>query len=465
MTDITAPSYESGLEVLTEHIHEAYTDRSPDSAEWHRRASQSLIAGVTGTVRYFAPFPLYFAGGQGSRAVDIDGNDYIDCFLCGATLLLGHRPPDVEEAIRANLETGSLILNPKLATEVAEQLQKMIPAAERVRLVNSGTEAVMTAMRFARAFTGRSKIIKFHGTYHGMSDQVLSGLDRRGHRLGAGIPSETVSQTIGCDFDNLDQVAELLAGGDIAAMLVDPTMHHAGLFVGAKEHYEALRDLAHEAGALLIFDEVISGFRIAAGGAQEYFGVVPDLAVFAKALAVGEKLGAIVGRADIMAVADPSRTTPGPFAFQSGTCSDSTSAQTSALAAMRGYEKLGIDGGYNKIDALAKRLGEGLQQQFTDRGFACQFTQLGPMVRLFLTDGPLSYAHCERLDRRPIDLFHLGLITEGVLTIPGSNDFFLSFAHTVADIDEIVAAAGRVLDSYNFVDVMAPTTTPDGAKT
>jgi len=444
------PDTGSALEGLTERIHEVYRQRTPQSAEWYERASQSLVTGVTGTVRYFAPYPLYFAGGEGPRATDIDDNDYIDCFLCGATLLLGHRPAEVEAEIRRHMDTGSLILNPRLATEVAEQLQKMIPAAERVRLVNSGTEAVMTAMRFARAFTGRSKIVKFHGTYHGMSDQVLLGLDGRGHRLGAGIPPETVSNTVGCDFDDLDQVRALLAEGEVAALLVDPSMHHAGLFVGKSAHYRALRDLAHEAGALLIFDEVISGFRIAAGGAQEYFDVVPDLAVYAKAFAVGEKLGAIVGRADVMAVADPARTTPGPFAFQSGTCSDSTSAQAAALAAMRTYQQLGADGSYLALDALAQRLGIGLQEAFAERNIACQFTQLGPIVRLFLTDGPLDYAHCSRLDRRAINLFHLGLITEGILTIPGSNDFFLSFAHGGAEIDEIIGAARRVLELFDF---------------
>lgn len=443
------------MDALSNRIHGAYRQRAPQSAAWFERASRSLVTGVSGTVRYFSPYPLYFAEGAGPRATDIDGNTYIDCFLCGATLLLGHRPPGVEAEIRRHLDTGSLILNPRLATEVAEQLQRMSPAAERVRLVNSGTEAVMSAMRFARAFTGRSKIVKFHGTYHGMSDQVLLGLDGRGRRLGAGIPAETVSQTIGADFDDLDHVRSLLAQGDVAALLVDPSMHHAGLFVGTKDHYRALRDAAHDAGALLIFDEVISGFRIAAGGAQEFFDIVPDLAVYGKAFAAGEKLGGVVGRADVMAVADPARRSGGPFAFQSGTCSDSTSAQAAALAAMRTYEQLGAEGGYGAIGELARRLGNGLQEAFAEHGIACRFTQLGPIVRLFLTDGPLDYAHCSRLDRRPIELFHLGLITEGILTIPGSNDFFLSFAHGQDEIDEIIAAARRVLATFDFGEALA----------
>jgi glutamate-1-semialdehyde 2,1-aminomutase len=444
---------------MTELENEVYTTfraMTPKSFEWYERASQSLVGGVSGTVRYFAPHPLYFSGGQGSQATDIDGNDYIDCFLCGATLLLGHRPPVIESALADSAGGGALVLNPTLATEVAEQLQKMIPAAEKVRLVNSGTEAVMTALRFARAFTGRSKIVKFFGTYHGMGDQLLVGLDGRGKRLGAGIPEEVVSTILMAPFDDLDALKQHLASNDVAAVLVDPSMHHGGLWVGEPDHYRAIKAAAHDAGALLIFDEVISGFRIAAGGAQEYFDVTPDLAVFAKAFGAGEKLGAIVGRADVMGVADPSdRRTAGPFAFQSGTCSDSANAQVSALAAMREYERLGADGEYDAIDARAKRLGVGLQAAFAAHDIACQFTQLGPIVRLFLAEGPLDYDHASRLAHKPIDLFHLGMITEHILTIPGSNDFFLSFAHSDEDIDTIIAAAHRVLDRYDFAGAVS----------
>ena len=435
-------------------IHDAYRRKTSESLAWHERSRQSLVTGVSGTVRYFSPYPLYFETGTGSRAIDIDGNSYIDCFLCGATLLLGHRPAVIEAAMRDRLDTGSLVLNPRLATEVAESLQLMVPAAERVRLLNSGTEAIMTAIRFARAFTGRSKFVKFHGIYHGMNDQTLVGLDGRGHRLGAGIPSEVVSQTVGAHFGDLDALRAILAEGDVAAVLVDPSMHHGGLWVGTNGFYAELQEIAHNAGALVIFDEVISGFRIAAGGAQEYFDITPDLAVFGKAFAVGEKLGAVVGRADVMAVADPTRRSGGPFAFQSGTCSDSTSAQAASLAAMQTYRELGISGGYQDISALADRLGRGLVAAFASQGIPCHFNQLGPIVRLFLTDGPIDYEHCSRLPSKPIDLFHLAMISEGILTIPGSNDFFLSFAHSEEDIDEIIATAQRVLERYDFNQIL-----------
>jgi glutamate-1-semialdehyde 2,1-aminomutase len=331
----------------------------------------------------------------------------------------------------------------------------MVPAAERVRLLNSGTEAVMSALRFARAFTGRSKIVKFLGTYHGQGDQMLVGLDGRGTRLGSGIPEELVSQIVLAPFGDLSVLQDLLQRGDVAGVLVDPSMHHAGLWAGTSEHYREIQRMTAEAGALLIFDEVISGFRLAPGGAQEHFGIVPDLAVFGKAFGVGERIGAVVGRSDVMAVADPTGRTRGPFAFQSGTGNDSTSALTAALTAMSTYRSLGTEGAYQRLAGLAAQLGAGLRDAFAAHGVPCQFNQLGPMVRLFLTDGPAELDHCMHLDKRAINLFHLALITEGVLTIPGSNDFFLSFAHTERDVTDIIEAAQRLLTRFDFGSIVA----------
>jgi glutamate-1-semialdehyde 2,1-aminomutase len=445
---------------LEGEIHAAYRARTPASAAFHDRASKSLIGGVSGTVRYFRPYPLYFAEGTGAHAVDLDGNRYIDNFLCGACLLLGHRAPSIMEAISGTAEVGSLLLNPPLAVELAEALQRVIPSAERVRFLNSGTEAVTSALRFARAFTGREKVVKFLGTYHGQGDEMLAGLDPAGRRLGAGITAAAVSQTVMLPFGDMDALAAALAAGDVAAVLVDPTMHHAGLWAGRPQDYAEIQDLTHEAGALLIFDEVISGFRLAAGGGQKYFGVTPDLSVFGKALGAGEKIGAVVGRAEVMAVADPANRGSGPFAYQSGTGNDVRNSLAAALAAVTAYQALDDRGEYQRVATRAVVLGEGLKAAFEARGMACHYNALGPMVRLFLTAGPATYAHCAGLDPRPVNLFHLALLTEGVLTLPGSNDFFLSFTHTDNDIQAMIEAAGRVLDRFDF----RPVTDPIGAR-
>jgi glutamate-1-semialdehyde 2,1-aminomutase len=214
-----------------------------------------------------------------------------------------------------------------------------------------------------------------------------------------------------------------------------------------------MKEMAHKAGALLVFDEVISGFRIAAGGAQKYFEVVPDLAVFGKAFGAGERIGAVAGRAEVMAVADPTRRTKGPFAFQSGTGNDSRNAVAAASAALDLYARHGRENGYAGIAALTSRLAAGLRQAFAGHGIACHANHLGPMVRLFLTAGPPTHDHCAKLDPKAVNLFHLALLTEGVLTIPGSNDFFLSFAHTTEDVDYIVTAAQRVLSRFDFSPV------------
>ncbi|MEQ1756198.1 MAG: aminotransferase class III-fold pyridoxal phosphate-dependent enzyme [Micropepsaceae bacterium] len=440
----------SALTRLEQEIHVAYGARTSASRAWHERACKSLVGGVSGTVRYFRPYPLYFQHGQGAHTTDLDGNDYVDCFLCGACLLLGHRAPEIMAAIAETFGAGSLVLNPTLSTELAESIQALVPGAERVRLLNSGTEAVMSALRFARAFTGRPKIIKFAGTYHGQADEMLTGLDDRPGRVGAGVTAASVSELIVARLGDLDGLLKLLAQADVAAILLDPTMHHCGLWAGGSVLYQTMKEMAHAAGSLLIFDEVISGFRIAVGGAQEYFGVTPDLAVFGKALGAGERIGAVTGRADVMAVADPARRIRGPFAFQSGTGNDSRNAVASAHAALATYAKFGRDSRYEAISVLAARLAAGLRLAFTERGIACHTNQLGPMVRLFLTAGPATPEHCGMLDPKPVNLFHLALVTEGVLTIPGSNDFFLSFAHTDDDIDNILSAARCVLARFDF---------------
>lgn len=447
---------DTALLELSADVQAAYLALTPASAAWHERASRVLAGGVSGTVRYWKPYPLSMMAGDGAWVTDLDGRRYVDHFLCGACLLPGHRNPALMEAIAATPQHGSLLLNDVLSCDLAERVQAMVPCAERVRLLNSGTEAVMSALRFARAFTGRPVVIKFYGTYHGQGDDMLFGLDARDRRLGAGITDAAVSQTRLVPFGHPEALGVALAAGDVAAVLLDPSMHHCGLWAGTADDYAAIRDVAHAAGALLIFDEVISGFRLEAGGAQTRWGVVPDLAVFAKAFGGGEKIGAVAGQADIMAVADPARTTPGPFAFQSGTGNDVRNSVAAAIAALDFYKAQEASGGYKRLQSLAERLGNGLSQAFAEHGIGCQYNALGPMVRLFLTAGPKTLDHCLALDPRALNLFHLALITEGVLTLPGSNDFFLSFAHREDEIDHVIAAAGRVLNRFDFRAITEP---------
>lgn len=442
----------TALKDLEARVHDAYRQLTPASASWHERACRSLAGGVSGTVRYFRPYPLYFREGSGSHATDLDGHDYVDNFLCGASLMLGHRHPEIMKAIESTATSGSIVLNPTQSTELAEAVQRLVPNAERVRLLNSGTEAVMSALRFARAFTGKPKIIKFAGTYHGQADEMLTGLDHRPGTVGAGVTHAAVSDVVVTDLGDIDALAGILKQGDVAAILLDPSMHHCGLWAGTPDLYRQMKEMAHKAGALIIFDEVISGFRLASGGAQQFFGVQPDLAVFGKAFGAGERIGAVTGRADVMSVADPTRRGQGPFAFQSGTGNDSRNAVAASLAALTVYERQQGEGGYARLAGLAEKLAKGMKDAFSRHGLALHANHLGPMVRLFMTGGPGTQAHCMQLDTRSLNLFHLALTTEGVLTLPGSNDFFLSFAHDEEDIEFILGAAHRVLEKFGFAE-------------
>jgi len=433
----------------------AYRRQTTASAAAYERGSRALAGGTTGNLRHFPPYPLYFQGGDGARMTDLDGRSYIDCFLCNGPMLLGHRHPAVMAEIRRHDRLGSLLVNPLLAVELAELLQEVIPAAARVRFLNSGTEAVMAAVRYARAFTGRGRIVKFFGHYHGQDDQFLVGLGPTPEALGRGIPAAAVSQSALVPYGDLPALDAVLAAGDVAAVILDPAMHSGGLWGSTPEYLRGVRELATRHGALLIFDEVITGFRLALGGAQGLHGVTPDLATFAKALGAGEKLAAVVGSEEVMRCLDP-RAPGGATVFQSGTGNDGTVALAAALAAVTEYRRLDGQGGYAQLDALAARLATGLRAAFARRSVPCHVNQLGPMLQIFMSGAKPGFVAFSSLDTGPVALFYLALINEGVLlSLPTSNHIYLSFAHTAADIDEIVAKAGVVLDRYDFGALVA----------
>jgi glutamate-1-semialdehyde 2,1-aminomutase len=425
------------------------------SAAAYQRAAHSLAGGTTGNLRYFPPYPVYFQGGDGARMTDLDGRSYLDCFLCNGPMLLGHRHPAVLAEMARHERLGSLLVNPVLAVNLAELLQELIPAAARVRFLNSGTEAVMAATRYARAFTGKSRIIKFFGHYHGQDDQFLVGVSAGPETLGRGIPPASVSQSVLLPYGDLPALEAALAAGDVAAVILDPAMHAGGLWGSTPGYLRGVREATARHGALLIFDEVITGFRLALGGAQALYGVTPDLATFGKALGAGEKLAAVVGSEAVMRCLDP-QTPGGATVFQSGTGNDGTSALAAALGAIGEYRRLDGEGGYARLDALGQRLAAGLRNAFAQRGVPCHVNQLGPMLQIFLSAAAPGFVAFSKLDTGPVALFYLALINAGVLlSLPTSNHIYLSFMHTEADIDEIVAKAAGVLDRYDFAALVA----------
>lgn len=433
-----------------------YRARTSRSAFCYQRASRVLAGGTTGNLRHFHPYPLYFTAGQGSVVEDVDGNHYLDCFLGNGPLLLGHRHPAIVESTHRYDATGSLVVNPPLAIELAEALQQLVPCAERVRFLNSGTEAVLTAVRLARGYTRRSKVVKFLGHYHGQDDQFLAGLDATGAPFGSGIPAAALQSTVLCRYGELAALERLLEQDrDIAAVILDPAMHSGGLWGSSTEYLHGVRALTRQYGVVLIFDEVITGFRLGLHGAQGLHGVVPDLATFGKALGAGEKLAAVTGFDAILRSVDPDRPPGTPVVFQSGTGNDGTFALAAGLAALRTYESLDADGQYGALNRLAERLAAGLREAFRAHAVPAHVNQLGSMLQLFFSDASPSFERFSGLSPAPAALFYLALINEGfLLSLPTSNHIYLSFAHTEADIDRALNASRRVLARYDFSAVV-----------
>lgn len=433
-------------------VTSAYRARSAESHSLFTRASRSLVGGTTGNLRHFHPYPLYFAHGRGSEMTDADANRYVDCFLCNGPLLLGHRHARVMAAIREQEQVGSLVVNPVLSVTLAEKMQRVVPAAQRVRFLNSGTEAVLTAVRVARAFTGKQRLVKFLGHYHGQDDQFLVGLDPTGSKFGSGIPDESIANTILVKYGDIDALAQVIEkDASIGTVILDPAMHSGGLWGSTTRYLQDVRALTSKHKVVLIFDEVITGFRLSVGGAQAVHGVTPDLATFGKALAAGEKLAAVVGREDILRGLDPDRP-PGTLAvFQSGTGNDGTAALAAACAAIDEYQELAAQNRYASLADLSRRLAVGIAAAFKGRSIPCHVNQLGPMLQLFLSDAEPRFESFSRIPPGPLALFYVALINEGVLlSLPTSNHIYLSFAHTESDVDRILGAVSTVLDTYDF---------------
>lgn len=430
----------------------AYRLRTPGSAAMFERAKRVLPGGASGNLRFFAPYPLYMRSGEGCRTVDVDGTVYVDCFSCNGPLLLGHRHPAVMAALNEFTAVGSLVVNPDVMVRCAEALQRVIPSAERVRFLNSGTEAVMTAIRYARAYTGKDKIIKFFGHYHGQDDQFLLGVAPSRETFGVGVPDAAIENTLTLPCNNIAAFDALLATrNDIAAVIIDPAMHAGGLWGVDPDFLKALRVGTQKHGIVLVFDEVITGFRMGVGGAQAFYSVFPDLTTLAKALSAGEKLGAVVGSAEVMQVTDPLAPATVPRVFQSGTGNDGTMALAAALGAINEYERLQEAGEYEALWERVEHFEVRLREIFASHGIGFHANRLCSMMQLFISEQPAGFERYAAINNDLLDLFYLALITEGVmLSLPTSNHVYFSFMHDQAAFDEIERSVRTVLEKYPF---------------
>lgn len=417
------------------------------------QAAQALIpGGVNSPVRAFKPIPgmhpLFIDRGEGAVIYDVDGNSFIDYVCSWGPLILGHRHPEVIGALNKCLEKGTSFGAPtELETELAREIVNAVSSVEMVRLVNSGTEATMSALRLARGFTGRNKIVKFEGCYHGHADFLLikagSGALTTGVPTSPGVPASTAENTINAPYNDLETLKQVFEqeGHDIAAVIVEPVAGNMGVVPPQPGFLEGLRELTQKYGALLIFDEVMTGFRVAYGGAQELYGVEADLTCFGKIIGGGLPVGAYGGKKAIMEHVSPS----GPV-YQAGTLSGNPLAVTAGLATLKVLQRTGV---YQELEKKSSRLAQGLEEAARKAGINATVNRVGSMVCTYFTEQAVTdfNAACSS-DTEAFGKFFLEMLKQGIYLAPSQFEAaFVSLAHTDEQIEETIAAANIALQN------------------
>lgn len=413
------------------------------------RAQKVIPGGVNSPVRAFKSVgrnPVFIDRGEGAYIWDIDGNRYLDFVGSWGPLIVGHAHPNVVEAIKRVAERGTSYGAPtEVESELSEEVLRAFPSMEMVRMVNSGTEATMSALRLARGVTGRTKIVKFEGCYHGHSDQLLikagSGALTLGVPTSPGVPAQIASTTTSARFNDLEGLKEIFQseGEEIAAVILEPVTGNMGVVLPEEGFLQGVRNLTKEYGALLIFDEVMTGFRVSYGGAQAYFGIDPDLTCLGKVIGGGLPVGAYGGKRRFMEQISPS----GPI-YQAGTLSGNPLAMNAGLATLRLLQQPGT---YEALTSKTIRLAEGLKQLAQEAGLPIWVNSIGAMFSPFFTDVPVKdYASACTSDVERFAKYFRGMLEHGIYLAPSQFEaVFLSTAHSKADIDQTLEQARIVL--------------------
>ncbi len=408
------------------------------SSKLYNEAIELMPGGVSSPVRAFKPNPFYVSRATGSKLFDVDGNEFIDYCLAYGALILGHANPEVKEALKEQLDRGWLYGTPiELEVKYARLIRKFYPSIEMLRFVNTGSEATMSALRLARGFTGKEKIVKIEGSFHGSHDAVLvkagSGATTFGVPNSAGVPSDFVKNTLQVPFNDTEKLSELLEKNkDVACVIMEPVMGNSALIIPEEDYLKEVRRITKENDVLLIFDEIITGFRLSLGGAQECYGVKPDITTLGKIAGGGFPIGIYGGRKEIM-----SRISPSGDVYQAGTFSGNP------MSLLAGYTTLKIlerDRIVEKTAEKTKKLCSGLRDLLNDKK-GIELGQISSMFCIYFGKTPKNYHEALKLNKEAYMSFFWKLLENGVFFPPSQfESCFMSYAHTDEDIERTIEA-------------------------
>lgn len=410
------------------------------SMELFDRATQVMPGGVNSPVRRFRPNPFYTSRAKGSKILTEDGIWLIDYCLAYGPLIFGHAPEFLIDAVAQQVKEGSIYGTPhKSEVELAEEVVRSVPSVSMVRFVNSGGEAAMSAIRLARAFTGREKIVKFDGCYHGAVDPLLvDGIGNGRHTASGGIPSSILDSTIVLPFNDVASLSKI--NEEVAAVIVEPVMGNLGLVLPDRDFLHALREMCSSAGALMIFDEVITGFRISKGGAQQLYGVYPDLTILGKVLGGGFPIGAFGGKKEIMEIVAPSGGV-----YNAGTFNGNPVSMVAGLTVLRHLD----EGIYSKLSESTDRLCAGFEEILADAGIPSQVNRLGSMFTIFFSKYPVRDKATAKSSRsEEFSFLNRALLDNGVYFPPSQFECcFMSVAHSAEDISATLDKFSMAVES------------------
>ncbi|UCD96953.1 MAG: aspartate aminotransferase family protein [Candidatus Bathyarchaeota archaeon] len=423
-----------------------YEQQTSKSKEFHYRARKVLPAGVSYFIRFFEPYPFYVNWAQGSKLKDVDGNEYTDFWMGHYTHILGHSPQNVIAAVSEQIQHGTHYgVSHELEVMLAEKIVTMVPCADMVRFCNSGTESSMYAVRLARSFTGKNGIVKFEGGWHGGYDPLHKAVKPPFEMsASSGLVDEALKDTIIVPYNDLNGVIRKTDDHEIAAILIEPVLGAGGCIPANREFLKGLREFCDDRQILLIFDEIITGFRLAPGGGQEYYGVIPDIAIFGKILGGGFPIGAVTGKREIMERMDPMLFERPSFSFQGGTFTGNPTSLVAGLEVLKSLEDGQI---IHDLNRRGERLRKDLQEVFSSSTIDVNVTNAGSLFCTHFTAEPVNDVHAVfRADRRRLLDYHLKLIEKGIFFLP-THSGALSTVHSEEELQHLLVESEKYVKS------------------